>query len=357
VATAPIERLRGLRVGYVPFTADLRSPGDRRRFVHWARSRGVPFEIARPGARYDLVVLTQAADLSVWARHPRGAGRVIYDITDAYLHVPATDLKGALRGAAKFLTRQSRHLQLSFRRSIEAMCRRADAVVFCPEELRPDLEPLCACLHCILDVHEVAVGARKTSYAASDPFRLVWEGLPENVRTFSAVAPVLEALARRRRLTLDVVTGPTHYRWMRRFARRDTLRTLQRIVRIPIRLHPWSEEALGAVATAADLAVIPLPLDQAFDFSKPENKLVLFWKLRVPTVTSATPAYLRVMAAAGVAMACRTAEEWEAMLEKYMADEAARREAAERGRAWAVREHGEEMTLRRWDAAVAAALA
>jgi hypothetical protein len=349
-------RLQGLKVGYVPFTSAFTAPGDRRRFVHWARHRGVSFEIARPERPYDVVVLTQAADLSVWRRLPRDGTRLVYDITNAYLKVPPTDPKGLLRGTAKFLTRQSRRFEPSFRRSMERMCRRADAVVCCSEEQRADILPLCANVHIILDAHDLAVGMPKSDYAGHVPFRLVWEGLPENVVTFSEIAPVLQALAARHRITLEVVTRPTHYRWMGRFLKRDTRGVLARTVRIPTVLHPWEESRLTSLCTAADLAVIPIPLRDALYAGKPENKLILLWRMGMPVVTSATPAYERAMDQAGVAMACRTRDEWEAVLERCLGDESYRRDAATRGREFAEREHSEERVLSRWDAAILSAL-
>ena len=58
------------RVGYVPLSNTLMSPGDRRRFVAYALDRDLKFEIAHPKEKYDLVVLSELADISVWAEYP-----------------------------------------------------------------------------------------------------------------------------------------------------------------------------------------------------------------------------------------------------------------------------------------------
>ena len=54
----------------------------------------------------------------------------------------------------------------------------------------------------------------------------------------------------------------------------------------------WSE-TVSVIATACDLAVIPLPLDRPLERNKPETKLISFWRMGLPVVTSATPAYVR----------------------------------------------------------------
>ena len=51
---------------------------------------------------------------------------------------------------------------------------------------------------------------------------------------------------------------------------------------------------------------------------KPENKLVLLWQLGMPVLTSATPAYERAMAAAGLDMVCRSEAEWRSGLERMI---------------------------------------
>ena len=57
--------LTKLRIGYVPYSQSFEKPGDKRRFVHYAKSRNIPFEIVDPKKSYDLIVLSQVADLSV----------------------------------------------------------------------------------------------------------------------------------------------------------------------------------------------------------------------------------------------------------------------------------------------------
>ena len=65
--------LDGLRVGYAPLSPSLEQPGDRRRFVYYAQRRGIEFEIADPAKDYDVVVVSQRADIVRGRAHGRGA--------------------------------------------------------------------------------------------------------------------------------------------------------------------------------------------------------------------------------------------------------------------------------------------
>ena len=266
---------------------------------------------------------------------------------DPYLSVPRTDPKGLLRGLAKFVAGQSRRLRLDHWKALEEMCRRADAVICSTEEQRRTVLPFCDNTHIILDIHAM-YGAAKVDYAAGDAFHLVWEGLPHNLVFFREIDDVLRGLASRRRITLHLVTALRYRQYADKYRARRA-EDLARGLSVPVRLYEWDERTCPPILAAGDLALIPVPLGDPFAAGRPENKLLLLWRMGVPTVVSATPAYSRAMAGAGLSMACRNAEEWREILEKYMEDEEARRDAGCRGRAFVEANHGQERVLAQWD--------
>ena len=73
------KELKYAKIGYVPIGEDLTSPGDKRRFVYYANKRNLRFEFADPFKQYDVVVITQSADLSVWCKYDGGGSKIIYD--------------------------------------------------------------------------------------------------------------------------------------------------------------------------------------------------------------------------------------------------------------------------------------
>lgn len=348
--------LRGMRIGYVAASAGLDRPMDRRRFCYYARRRGIRFELARPGETYDVVVVTASGDISAWSGYGRGRAKIIYEQLDAYLAEAGWSAKGMLRGAAKFALRQNQRLLLNYTEGMREMCRRADAVICTTPEQRAAMEGYCGNVHVILDFQCDAVRSVKTSYEAGEVFHLVWEGLPENLEFVSEIGSVLRELGRKRKLALHVVTALRYGKYLHgRVAKRRAEDEARKIFE-PAYVYAWSEQTCAAICASCDLAVIPLPLDNAFTAGKCENKLLFFWRLGVPTVASATKAYVRTMRECRLEMTCKSAEDWRRMLERYMEDEAARREAGERGREFAEREYGEEKLLGQWDAVFASVL-
>jgi glycosyltransferase involved in cell wall biosynthesis len=334
-----------LKVGYAPLSADFSQPGDRRRFCRYAERRGVRYEIADPSKAYDVVVVTEGADLSAWPEYHRG--KVVFDFVDPYLSLSRTNPKALLRGMARFVTGQSRRLRLDHWKALEDMCHRANAVICSTEEQRRTVLPFCRSAHVILDVHAM-YGAAKTDYAAGDVFHFVWEGLPHNLVFFEEIRDVMRGVASRHRIVLHLVTALRYRQYAGKYwARRAE--DLARRLSVPFCLYEWNERTCPPILAAGDLALIPVPLDDPFASGRPENKLLLLWRMGVPAVVSATPAYSRAMAGAGLSMACRDAAGWREILEKYMRDEEARREAGRRGRAFVEANHGEERVLARWD--------
>lgn len=340
-----------IRVGYAPYTPSLSTPGDRRRFVAYARARELPFEIADPSKRYDVVVVTETADVTVWCDYPHG--RVVFDFIDSYLAIPPSNVRQWLRGPAFYALGRHRKFRLNYWEVLRRMCSRADGVVCTTEEQRNDIQAFCANVHIILDVHEPEVRSVKTNYDAHQPFRLLWEGLPSNLPQLRRIGRVLERTNRRHPIELNVVTDARYPRLSGLAGQASSIREARRVFS-RTRFHPWSESGLALVAGECDLGVIPIDLDDPFVAGKPENKLLLMWRLGLPVLASATPAYLRAMAAAGTPeLSCASESEWYEALTRAIDDVALRRDAGARGRTHAESHHSVAQLFGRWDALMA----
>ena len=341
--------LRDARIGYAPYSETLDRPGDRRRFCYYASKRNLKFEISRPSQTYDLVVVTAGADISLWSEYQRGKAKIVYDQIDSYLAIPKLDPKRLFRGLAKYATGQNRRLLVNYSTGIQRMCSRADAVICSTAEQRQDILPYCRNVHVILDFHGSVVRTCKSDYSAGEVFNFVWEGLPGNLRFLSEIKEVLRELQKKRRIALHAITDLRYGKYLNgRFSQRRTEDEARKIFD-PIYLYSWNEQTCSAIICACDLALIPIPLQDPLFVGKPENKLHLFWRMGMPTVVSATPAYARAMQECGLSMACKTLENWRETLQRYISSEDARREAGQRGKAFVEQRHSEKAMLSQWD--------
>lgn len=342
-------KLADARIGYAPYSATRDVPGDRRRFRFYANARGLPFDIVENAtADRDLVVVASTADITTWVGADASV-TIVYDLVDSYLALARWAPKSIGRGLAKRLSGETRHLAWDYRKAIEAMCRRADAVVCSTEEQRRSILEYCDNVHVILDHHGAEACLRKESFEPHRPFRLVWEGLPHTLPAFGELSTALKWIGRRHDVELHLVTDLEFCRYAGRFDRRSTEAFAERYVQ-RTHVHEWRMDTLAETVASCDLAVVPALLDDPLFVGKPENKLLLLWRMGMPVLTSATPAYVRAMNAAGVDMTCSNPLDWERLLQRYIVDRDAREAAARRGYAYAVEAHSEERLLERWDA-------
>jgi hypothetical protein len=346
-----------MRLGYAPYDHTLEAPGDRRRFVAWARARGAPFEVVdEPAADLDAVVVAMAADLVRWRHAPHGT-RVIYDVTDDYLALPTRGLKNRARGVAKFLSGELSRPTLRFHDLMADMCRRADAVVCTSEDQVEHVIEVTGNrnVSLILDCYEEQEVGAKRDYARAAPPRIAWEGLPFNVGTLAVVRDALHRLPRELRPSVHVVTPTTFRPYARRFGKRSSATVAARALPgIAIEVHEWRREIVGDVVASCDVAIIPLPPEDRFAMSKSAQKLVSLWAMGMPVVTTATRAYVDAMRQAGLDhLACRTTDDWVTALTLLLSDQDARQAAAQRGAAYVEHHASRELMLQRWDAVVA----
>lgn len=350
--------VKNLKVGYTSFSCDHHHPGDRRRFPHFMQLVGCQLTEATDHADFDLVVVTQAADITKWTNTPRGKTKIVYDLTDSYMHASASyNSRQFLRGVGKFVTGQVSSLVLDFRDAMAAMCRRADVVICSTPEQQKVLLQYNRRVYPVLDFTSVAARDRKESYSASSPLRIVWEGQGGNAFTLSSIAAPLRALMEKYPIELHLVTDLEYPAMLRHYWRRSTVREVRRLLRgVPTLFHEWSEGMLGRIATACDLAVLPLPSGNPVYWNKPENRLLLLWRMGIPTITSATPAYSRTMLAASQPYDCLTEQDWVEALERLASSELLRRTAGEKGRRWVEGTWSEGQLALLWESALVSAM-
>lgn len=343
-----MDELKSLRIGYVPCSNSLHHPGDARRFAYYARERNIRYEIVEPDKSYDLVIVTENADISFWSQYKKNKTRVIYDLIDSYLAIPYTNVKGILRGTAKYITGQSKYLRFNHWNTIREMCKRSDAVICSTDEQKEEIQKNNSNVHVILDFHDDVVNAVKSNYESGNTFNLVWEGLPQNVTQLSQLKNILNVLSKKHDIALHVVTDSHYKKYMGRFYNKDTYKVVRQYFD-DIFVHEWNSTTLSSIITSCDLGIIPIDLSDRFVSGKPENKLLLMWKMGMPVLVSATPAYSRIMEKAGIRMYCNDDNQWENMLEKYIVNNKEREKAGLTAKKFVGLNFNNSVLLNKWD--------
>ncbi|MAJ22872.1 MAG: hypothetical protein CBC24_03385 [Candidatus Pelagibacter sp. TMED64] len=353
---------KNLKIGYLPYDRsttynninNVKRRTDRIRFATYAKERNIKFEIADPNKTYDLVVLCQEADISIWSKYSKS--KIIYELIDPYLQNKIFDPKNYIRGFAKFIFRQNKFLKINHQKALKDMCKNSAAVLCSSYGQKEDIIKICKNCHVSTDFHHLIGNKIKNNYEIGKSFKIVWEGLPFNLKHLKILNYALEEINKNFPVELHVVTDLNYKKYLMRFGEKKTKNLTQKLFKKTF-LHKWTEDGINEILINCDLAVIPMDLNNPFSFGKSFNKLLLLWKYGLPVITSDTPGYTDCMKNAyeneglldSNTLSCITEKDWKINLETLLGDEKLRKTAGLKGRKYVEENFSKEKILKRWD--------
>ena len=322
--------MKNLKIGYLGWG---NSPCNYRRFSKFIEYSGIKAELYNNSKKYDIIVVTQNSDLSAWSRFSGNGEKLIFDFVDSYLKIDPWELKGNLRGLSKFMLGQHRYLDFSYLSLLKRMIKRADAVVCSTPEQKLECLNLNSNTHDILDFNDDQIKMVKQDYKIGSCVNLVWEGMGGNAWAFQEISSVLKRIHQKIPIALHLVTDIECKSYNVPFAwPRKVKPVLNRILGdIPVYLYEWNSFMFSRICAHCDIALLPIPRNPPIYWAKPENRLLMLWRMGLPVLASANPAFTRCMEDSGSRLGCHTQEEWEQKLIKTIQDEKYRSQAAHLG--------------------------
>jgi hypothetical protein len=350
--------MRSLRVGYWPLSSDLMSAGDRRRVVFWARSRGHVL-ITDLTKKVDVVIASERSNFNSRVFTKRRIP-FIFDLVDAYLS-PLNAFDDLARGVAKKLSGDISGGIKPFSHHIKDFCLQADAVICSSIEQENEIRQYNQNTHVILDSHDEIpfTSIKYSDFKNNMRNQVLWEGQPATIRGVRSISATLSQLTKTDNLYFDFVTDENYFKFLGKFVKRDTLSLLRNDlseIDSNIRLTPWTLNNLLNSATRSSIAIIPVDLSVPMQRLKPENRLLIMWRLGVPCLVSATPAYIRVSNIAGVDAVCNDLDAWLNNSYRLIKDPKFSYDEIRRGQNYLRSFHTQKILLDKWDKAVESVL-
>lgn len=350
--------MKKLKIGYFPYASDMSHPSDRRRFGFWARHRQHEIVI-NPQEFVDVIVVSERVNLARVLQKSHGTP-LVFDLIDAYL-VRDSAWKDYARGVGKVLTGQVSVAPKAFTTIVQDFCHESSAVICSSPEQEATIKPFATNTHVILDSHDEfpLLPFHSKNEMSSERLEIVWEGMPYTLGAINEVSDALQFETHGEPLLLNVVTDPNYFRFFGKYFRQSTQDLLVKRLGSKSKqaiLIPWERNSLISAAKSASAAVIPITGNDPFQQMKPENRLLIMWRLGLPCLTSATPSYLRVSAAATVDTICRTPTEWSQKLSNLFADPSSSELIVKKGQRYLNEFHNTEILLQKWDSAIKSVL-
>ena len=345
--------MRKLKIGYWPLSPTFTSAGDRRRLVFWAQARGHTI-VTDLSQGVDVIVASENADFNS-PHFARKKVPIILDLVDAYLS-PLNSFDDLARGLAKRITGHMSGGVKPFSHHVRDFCINSSAVICSSSEQEEIIERYNNNTHVILDSHDEIplIDPPNPRTSKSDKHRILWEGQPATIGGVKIISSALLELSKTTALGLDFVTDERYFQFLNKFIERDTFNLLEKDLSQLIDLInviSWSTENLVERAKASSIAMIPIDLSVPMQRLKPENRLLIMWRLGLPCLTSPSPAYVRVARQAGVTAVCNTLEEWFVNFNRLLSDPDYAFGEIVAGQNYLRENHNQAILLKKWDLA------
>jgi len=348
--------MKKLRIGYYGYSSDFSHPADRRRIAFWAKDRGHDL-VSNESSNVDLIVLSERANLRFLNRQKPKAP-VIFDLIDAYF-IRDKLLNDSLRGTLKVATKQISGPPNLFSSMVKELANAASAVICSSTEQQALIQNRFGNVHAILDSHDEFPLIKFSKRSPSESPGLLWEGMAATLSGLKQLEQPIIFSQHHEKLRVNILTDIIYFRALGKYAPARSEALLQKQIgkiSAPFKITPWTITNLVDMALVSSFSVIPINMRSPLQVLKPENRLLIMWRLGLPCLTSATPSYLRVAGEAGVETVCSNESEWIEKIDQVISDDAFAEFVVNSGQKYLKNHHNREMLLKKWDRAVESVL-
>ena len=181
---------------------------------------------------------------------------------------------------------------------------------------------------------------------------LIWEGLANgNRKIFKTLSKILQNVTDdfpNKNVVLHIVTDQTICLFSNYFCK-ETYLYMRNIFNknIEIKVHKWSAKKLVQLSNIIDVALIPIPDDSVMK-SKPENKLILYWFLKIPVICSKTESYSRVMSKSNLVKFCPKDMDWGLLMKQLIFSKDERNSYLKKMYNYIDKNYSEELIMKSW---------
>ncbi len=334
--------MKKLRIGIFPHSLNLSHPADRRRIVAWAQNRGHNLVIGE-SRKVDLMFISEGSDFLKVSKI-KGPPK-IFDLIDGYL-APQHLVTDTLRGYTKSIIRQHKTYPRSYTSIVRETCQNVDLIVCSTPEQLETILPYNSNVRVILDNHSEFPFRNFSLTNRVKSHLLFWEGTSY---TLSGLEKLWNSISESN-LGLNIVTDLFHPRLLGRYLVQDVENRLAKNLKDKrFELFEWSIHNVIIQSSNSKVAVVPVNTRNKLQIMKPENRLLIMFRLGLPCLTSAIPSYERVERTLQTKITCTEVEDWKTSISQLLTDEDYAAYQVSKGQNYIREFHTEEILFNKWD--------
>jgi hypothetical protein len=337
--------MKRIKIGLFPHSSSLQSPADRRRLVSWAKKRGHKLLLYETKG-IDLIFLSEGCDFLRYSRV--STAPKIFDLIDGYLGLQG-DYSDITRGVAKSILRKHQTYPRAYSSIVQETCRNVDLVICSSPEQKVTVLPFNPHVEVILDNH---AEIPDLPFRFSDNDRgsvALWEGTPHTLKGLENLVAECDSLPDH----INIVTDLTYFKYMNRYLKFDTASRLrQSFGSQKFNLTSWSVANLVNARDLSNLSLIPVNPNDGIQALKPENRLLIMFKLGIPTLTSNIASYSRIERLLNFKFTCKSWEDWGTKISDLMRNPEIGEHQINLGKRYLAQFHNEDLLFDAWDRAI-----
>ena len=156
----------------------------------------------------------------------------------------------------------------------------------------------------------------------NNKIKIVWEGRCENLESLSLfVEPFQKLVKKFPEIELHIFSDFQSYNPFFPFYKKNSIKILKKLFgnlfstnttfyNSHVYFHQWNKVLTPKTICYSDIAIIPLDSSNSFHYGKSYNKLIMFQKHKIPTITSKIPSYCEFEKKIGINFTCKSQNEW-----------------------------------------------
>ncbi len=312
------------KIAYVGMSSKLNAPGDRRRFSGYAKSRLIKIEKFNEKKKYDLIVLSQMADLSFFLNYNKKNSKIIFDFVDAYLNEEFS-FKKIFRGIVKYLTFQNRFLYLNYSSLLKRICSKSDYVICTTNSQKKEILKYSKNVEIILDAQDddfiKDYKFEHTLGKKNKKLNILWEGQPGNIKSLKAISDLFKFYLNRNLINLHLLTDFKYNLLSGTNLKGNTKKLTYSILgtKKNIYFHKWNKNNLNKMSKICDIGILPIVnFKKGIYANKPANKIHLMWKLGLPVLSSPSAANKFSILSSKINLVCKNKYEWKNKIDFFI---------------------------------------
>lgn len=342
--------MRFPKIWYSPYGSNLDHPSDRRRLIYWAQKREVEISTT-PTLDYDILYATVRTPIETMLHAKKQKKAVYFELVDGYLE-PDRPISDFIRLCVKRENVYKSLQALRFSEIVRMKCELADLIVVPSEEILDQTSEISVRKQVILDFHDEIPFVRAT-FNKDKRINLFWEGQSFTLSGLKGIYPAFSALKHQQiKINLSIVTDDYSPQLNGKYLNIKTInqiRALKRLLREDLNLYTWNLKNLEKVSKKVSLGILPVDSDRYLAKFKPENRLLIMWRLGLPCITSPLNSYNRVFAKIGLDGTCSNTEEWKNKIIDYHDNPELAQVNVMKGQQYVQDYHSESKLLNKWD--------